>query len=116
MEQCCSSSFSIIPAERKICMRRHTLLVWVGSLTLLMLACSLFDGLSYPAQAAASTSHLHYYGADLHLMTLATGVDFEEPQTVEPNGPWPQRTDNYCFVAVVQAMVNQDRSSPTWII
>jgi hypothetical protein len=71
-----------------------------------MLACSLFNALSYPAQAAASTSHLHYYGADLHLMTLTTGVDFEEPQTVNPNGPWPQRTDNYCFTAVVQAMVN----------
>jgi len=87
-------------------MRRYTPLVWVGSLTLLMLLCSLFDGLFYPAQAAASTSYLHYYGADLHMMTLATGVDFEEPQTVDPNGPWPQRTDNYCFVAVVQAMVN----------
>ena len=63
-------------------MRRHTPLVWVGSLTLLMLAGSLFDGLFSPAQAAASTSHLHYYGADLRLLTLATGVDFEQPQTV----------------------------------
>jgi hypothetical protein len=42
----------------------------------------------------------------LQTMTLATGVDFEQPERVNPVGPWPRRTDNYCFVAVVQAMVN----------
>jgi hypothetical protein len=87
-------------------MRMHRSLVWMGSLALLILAFSLVGGLASPAQAAASTSRLHYYGADLRTMTLATGVDFEQPQKVDPNGPWPQRTDNYCFVAVVQAMVN----------
>ncbi len=80
--------------------------VWVGYLTILTLACSLFDGLSYSAHAAPLKSHLSSYGADLRKMTVATGVDFAKPDTVDANGPWPQRTNNYCFLAVVQAMVN----------
>jgi hypothetical protein len=47
---------------------------------------------------------LHYYGSDLEAVERATGV--HPDGSVDANGPWPQRTQNYCFVAVVQALVN----------
>jgi hypothetical protein len=48
-----------------------------------------------------------YYGADISTnggMAIATGV---QPSNKRPsNGPWPQYTTNYCFVAAVQALSN----------
>lgn len=77
----------------------------------LMLMSSLFGEISFTASsgkahAAASDENLTYYGADLQKMTIATGVDFNQPSMTAQGGPWPQRTNNYCFVAVVQTMVN----------
>jgi len=80
---------------------------WMGFLVFLTLASSMLGGASLEAHAAASDDNLTtYYGADLQKMTIATGVDFEQPNTVSKGGPWPQRTDNYCFVSVVQTMIN----------
>jgi hypothetical protein len=55
----------------------------------------------------ANASSLTYYGADISTnggMAVATGV---QPSNNRPsNGPWPQYTTNYCFLAVVQALSN----------
>jgi len=65
------------------------------------------------AQAAsgiANASTLTYYGADISAnggMAVATGVQATDP-TRPSNGPWPQFTTNYCFVAVVQAVTNYE--------
>jgi hypothetical protein len=56
------------------------------------------------AHATSSDEQLHYYGANLQDVVQATGVHLDG--SVDPNGPWPQFTPNYCFVAVVQALVN----------
>ena len=58
------------------------------------------------AYGASRHDHLHYYGADLQDVERATGVHLDG--TVDSNGPWPQFTQNYCFIAVVQALANFD--------
>jgi hypothetical protein len=64
------------------------------------------------AQAAsgiASASTLTFYGADVSAnggMAVATGVQTSNNRP--GNGPWPQLTTNYCFVAVVQAVTNYE--------
>ncbi|HLW02894.1 MAG TPA: hypothetical protein VKT82_29830 [Ktedonobacterales bacterium] len=70
-------------------------------------------GLQAPTALAASgianTSTLTYYGADISTnggMAVATGVQTSNNRPV--NGPWPQYTTNYCFVAVVQALANYE--------
>src|ERR1043165_8633941 len=85
--------------------------MWMGVLVFLMLISSTareisLSGTLSEAHAAASSQTLTYYGADLQKMTIATGVNFEQPNTISKGEPWPQRTDNYCFVSVVQTMVN----------
>ncbi len=89
-------------------------LVFLG-VALLFLAFMIWaaDGGGFPtstAQAASGTTNatgLTYYGADISTnggMAVATGV---QPSNNRPtNGPWPQYTTNYCFVAVVQALSN----------
>ncbi len=64
------------------------------------------------ALAASSDSDagtVAYYGADISTnggMAVATGV---QPSNTRPsNGPWPQYTKNYCFLAVVQAITNYE--------
>jgi hypothetical protein len=64
------------------------------------------------AQAASgipNATTLTYYGADISTnggMAVATGV---QPSNNRPsNGPWPQYTSNYCFLAVVQALTNYE--------
>ena len=57
------------------------------------------SGSCYPA--------ISYFGADISsggLMQTATGIDSTTNAT--PSGPWPQNADNYCFLAVVQAIAN----------
>src|SRR2546423_7846932 len=83
----------------------------MGVLVLLMLISSTsreisLQGTSFEAHAAASDRNLTYYGANLQKMAIATGVNFEQPNTISKGEPWPQRTDNYCFVSVVQTMIN----------
>jgi hypothetical protein len=62
------------------------------------------------AQAAANTPNadtVAYYGADISTnggMAVATGVQTSNNRP--SNGPWPQYTKNYCFLAVVQAVTN----------
>ena len=76
-------------------------------LAFLTLAGCLFGGTALEVHArAVSNNSLTYYGADLQKMTTATGVNFNQPNTISAGGPWPQRTNNYCFVAVVQTMVD----------
>ncbi|GAC1462594.1 MAG: hypothetical protein NVS4B1_24200 [Ktedonobacteraceae bacterium] len=72
----------------------------------LALVSSLSIGSITSAHAASHHEQLHYYGANLHNVERATGVSLDG--TVDPTGPWPQFTKNYCFVAVVQAVVNYD--------
>ena len=59
------------------------------------------------ASATPNASTFTYYGADISVnggMAVATGV---QPTNTRPsNGPWPQYTRNYCFIAVVQAVAN----------
>jgi hypothetical protein len=87
------------------------------SLALLFLAFMVWaaGGGSFPpaiAQAASATPNaggLTYYGADISTnggMAVATGVQSNNPNSRPGNGPWPQYTKNYCFVAVVQAISN----------
>ncbi len=50
---------------------------------------------------------ISYFGADISpngLMQTATGINSATGAT--PNGPWPQNAENYCFLAVVQAIAN----------
>ncbi len=64
------------------------------------------------AQAAAGIANadtLTYYGADISAnggMAVATGV--QTTNNRPSNGPWPQLTTNYCFIAVVQAVANYE--------
>ncbi|MBV9688158.1 MAG: hypothetical protein JO202_00435 [Ktedonobacteraceae bacterium] len=51
------------------------------------------------AHAASSPERLHYYGANLQRVVQATGVHLNG--SVDPNAPWPQFAQNYCFIAVV---------------
>ena len=74
----------------------------MGFLVFLTLVSSILGETLFEAHAAASDENLTYYGTDLQKMVIATGVNFEQPNTVAKGGPWPQRTDNYCFVSVVQ--------------
>jgi hypothetical protein len=85
--------------------KRH---MWIGLLAFLTCASSLLGVASLEAHAAAADGNGNrtYYGTDLHKMALATGVNFEQPNTIPQGAPWPQRTNNYCFLSVVQAMVN----------
>jgi len=92
-------------------MKKQRQCIWIEFLVLLTLIGSLLGetpltATLFEAHAATSNESLTYYGADLQKMTIATGVDFKRPSTVSKGRPWPQRTDNYCFVSVVQAMVN----------
>ena len=77
-----------------------------GILAGLALVSSLSIGSLAWAHAASDHKQLHYYGANLQNVARATGVYLDG--TVDPNGPWPQVAQNYCFVAVVQALVNYD--------
>jgi hypothetical protein len=77
-----------------------------GILAGLALVSSLAIGSIASAHAASRHKQLHYYGANLQDVARATGVYLDG--TVDPNGPWPQFAQNYCFVAVVQALVNYD--------
>jgi len=70
----------------------------------LALVSSLMIGSVASAQATSYHEQLHYYGANLQAVVQATGAHLDG--NVDPNGPWPQFTPNYCFVAVVQALVN----------
>ncbi|MBV8695546.1 MAG: hypothetical protein JO183_08680 [Ktedonobacteraceae bacterium] len=74
--------------------------------TSLVLVSSFLIGGIASAHATFSHAQLHYYGANLQDVVRATGVHLDG--NVDPNGPWPQFTPNYCFVAVVQAVVNYD--------
>jgi hypothetical protein len=90
-------------------------LVFLGA-ALLILAFALWvaGGRRFPTPApqtgarAASASTLTYYGGDISAnggMAVATGVEATNPSR-PTNGPWPQFVRNYCFLAVVQAVVN----------
>src|SRR6266849_6630081 len=92
--------------RRDICVNIQKQCTWMGFLVFLTLASSMSGEILFEAHAAASDKNLTYYGADLQKMAIATGVNFEQPNTISKGEPWPQRTDNYCFVSVVQAMVN----------
>ncbi len=85
------------------------------SAALLLLAFAIWTaggGRFSPAIAQASThipnaSTLTYYGADISVnggMAVATGVQTSNNRPSD--GPWPQYTRNYCFLAVVQAISN----------
>lgn len=86
-------------------MNAHKQCVWMGLLAFLTFTSSLLGATSL-AHAAASEENVTYYGADLQKMTVATGVNFEQPNTLPKGAPWPQRTSNYCFISVVQTIVN----------
>jgi hypothetical protein len=85
------------------------------AMTLLFLAFIIWtagEGRFPTAIAQAASAHPNdststYYGADISAnggMAVATGV---QPTNTRPtNGPWPQYTRNYCFIAVVQAVAN----------
>ncbi len=87
-------------------MKRRLWCLCIGTLTFLALVSFQMAGTPYQAHAATTLFHLSYYGADLNKMAQATGVDFGQPNTVAAKGPWPQYTNNYCFTAAVQGMVN----------
>lgn len=84
----------------KIRMRRLLITVMIG---LVLVSSFVVGGLTI---AHAASEPLVYYGADLPTVQLATGVHLDG--TVDPNGPWPQYTQYYCFAAGVQAVVNYD--------
>jgi hypothetical protein len=86
-------------------------LVFLG-VSLLFLAFLVWTGggrfpTSHPASATILGPKIVYYGADNSTnggMAVATGV---QPANNRPsNGPWPQYTKNYCFLAAVQALAN----------
>ena len=84
-------------------------LVFLGA-SLLLLAFTVWTGGAHFFMSSNPTFHspnIVYYGADISTnggMAVATGV---QPSNNRPgNGPWPQYTKNYCFVAVVQALAN----------
>ncbi len=94
--------------------RRLWISIQAGILLFLMLIGSFLGKDSYTAHAASTNTvraastdgQLTYYGVDLKKMAQATGVNPAQPNTIAPNAPWPQYASNYCFTAVVQAIVN----------
>src|SRR5450631_3319093 len=90
----------------KIQKRRLWIFTPLGIVLFLLLASSFLSRNTYTAHAASVDERLTYYGANLQKMALATGINPEQPTTVTPNAPWPQNASNYCFTAVVQAIVN----------
>ncbi len=85
---------------------KRTRFLFLPTLTILILLTGLVGENLGQAHAASRHEELHYYGANLQDVARATGVSLDG--TVDPNGPWPQFAQNYCFVAVVQALVNYD--------
>ena len=66
---------------------------------------------SNPVDGSDQPDQAQYYGADLSAgggMEKATGVNatnhFDQPDSA----PWPQYTGNYCFLAVLQALINYE--------
>lgn len=63
------------------------------------------------SDSSQNTSNPVYYGADLSIgggMEKATGVRASSLSSRPYNAPWPQYSDNYCFLAVVQALTNYE--------
>lgn len=64
-----------------------------------------------PASSSDRSNKAQYYGADLSAdggMEKATGVNTTDHFDQPDSGPWPQYAGNYCFLAVVQALVNYE--------
>ncbi|TMC15138.1 MAG: hypothetical protein E6J34_22870, partial [Chloroflexi bacterium] len=77
----------------------------IGMVSLVLIGFLSVKGIT-TSYAASPQHQLHYYGANLQYVEQATGV--HRDGTVNPNGPWPQFTQNYCFIAVAQAVINFD--------
>lgn len=78
-------------------------MVWAGS------GKGFQTSIAQAASDIANAGTITYYGADISTnggMAVATGV--QTTNNRPSNGPWPQFTTNYCFVAAVQAIANYE--------
>lgn len=86
------------------------------SVGLLYLACMVWvagggfqTSIAQAASNSANASTITFYGADISTnggMAVATGIQTSNNRP--SNGPWPQFTTNYCFIAVAQAVANYE--------
>jgi len=95
-------------------LERRLVFLSVGLLYLAFMVWAVGGGgsqtsIAQAASGVANAGSITFYGADISTnggMAVATGV---QPANNRPsNGPWPQFTTNYCFVAVAQAVANYE--------